>query len=234
MTTVHSNLAQLFDPVSEALASYFDALAERSAAGSIAAELNLLPAKEAVKLTRIFLEFHPVLQALNGFVLDDPGTSDHHFYLNRPPLKDMVLFLAHDGDTRVVYRSLAEFIESAQKASEFGQPLEDVHPPQSPLAEDQAALSAFATQLLDDGTQGDVLTAIIPSLNLVDDILLQRLAVDEDFYLGEALAIEIQKRPTAALLPIAGLCAEHPHSQAADAGLRACKAIKRIAAKRPQ
>jgi hypothetical protein len=234
MTNVQSTLAKLFEPVPQALSDYFDALAKRSAAGEIAQDLNLLPAKEAVKLTRIFLEFHPVLQALNGFVLDDPGTSDHHFYLNRPPFKGMVLFLAHDGGTRVVYRSLAEFIEFAQKATEFGQPLEDMHPAQSPLADDQAALSAFATELLEDGEQGDVLTAIIPSMDLGDEALLRRLAEDEDFYLGEAVAIEIEKRPSAALLQIAELCAQHPHSQVADAGQRTCKAIKRITAKPPK
>lgn len=234
MTNVQSTLAQLFEPVPQALADYFDEIARRSAPEDFAPELNLLPAKEAVKLTRIFLEFHPVLQALNGFVLDDPGTSDHHFYLNRPPLAGMVLFLAHDGGARVVCRSLAGFVDLAQKASDVGQPLEDMHPAQSPLAEDQAALSAFAAALLDDGEQGDVLTAIIPSMDLSDAALLQRLAVDEDFYLGEAVAAEIEKRPSAALLKIAELCAQHPHKQAADAGRRACSAIKRIAAKRPQ
>ena len=223
----------MFEPVPQALTDYFAELARRSEAGQIAEELNLLPAKEAVKLTRMFLEFHPVIQALGGLVLDDPGTSDHHFYVGKSPLKGMVLSLSHDGDTRVVYRSLAEFVAFSQKASEFAQPLEDMHPAQSPLAGDQAALSLFAGQLLEDG-EGEALTAVIPSLDLSDGALLQRLAMDEDFYLGEALAMEIEKRPSAALLEVAQLCARHPHSQVADAGRRACNAIKRITAKRPQ
>jgi len=234
MTNVQSTLAKLFEPVPQALADYFDEVARRSVTGKFAQGLNLLAAKEAVKLTRMFLEFHPVIQALGGFVLDDPGTSDHHFYLNQSPLKGAVLFLSHDGDTRVVYRSLVEFVEFSQRADDFGQPLEDMHPAQSPLAEDQAALSLFAGQLLDDGEQGEILTAVIPSLDLDDNSLLQRLAVDEDFYLGEALASEIEKRPSIALLEVAELCARHPHGQAAGAGRRACSAIKRLAAKRPQ
>ena len=234
MKTIQSTLALLFEPVPQALTDYFAEVAKLPEAGQRAEELNLLAAKEAVKLTRMFLEFHPVIQALGGFVLDDPGTSDHHFYLNKSPVKGAVLFLSHDGGTRVVYKSLTEFVEYTQRARDFGRPLEDMHPAQSPLADDQAALSLFAEQMLDDGEQGDVLTAIIPSMDLSDDALLQRLAVDEDFYLGEALAIEIEKRPSAALMEIAALCARHPHSQAAGAGRRACSAIKRLTRKGPQ
>jgi hypothetical protein len=65
------------------------------------------------------------------------------------------------------------------------------------------------------------MTAIIPSMDMRDLELLRRLAQAPDFFLGEAVAIEISKRPSPELREVAELCAAHGHFRAAQAGRRA-------------
>lgn len=197
------------------LDEYFDEIDD-----PLFAELGLLPRAEATKWSED-LSGRPIVDTLQGFVLDDPDTSDHHLLLGKAPLDGCVFYLAHDGESRVVFDSLDSFLKAARNAGEQGEELRDLHPEGSPVARDQRALSALMNDLLDDGTLTDVAVALIPSLDLLDLALLERLARDEDFFLGEAVAVEVGRRPTQALAPIARMCAAHPHVQVAQAGQRA-------------
>ncbi len=188
------------------------------------AGLGLLPRDAAAALTED-LSGHPVVDALQGQVLDDPDTSNHHLLLDRAPLAGCVLYLTHDGDSRVVFDSLAGFIEAAREAGAQEVDLSDLHPERSPLAGDQQALGDLIRQLLQEETGVDVVTALIPSLDLHDLALLETLARDEDFYLGESVALAIAKRPSRALRQVAALCQAHPHAQVAQAGARALRRI---------
>jgi hypothetical protein len=209
-------------PVSEEgralLQDYFDASA------SIDEDVSHLLSRLAVVEQSGRFAYHPVVQQLGGYILDDADTSDHHVLVTGSPLIGNVVFLSHDGDTRAVFESGAAYLAAVREAHGRGIDVTDLHPDQSPIAKDQGALSAFVRSLL-ASELGDVVVSLIPSLNLQDIDLLQRLAQDEDFFLGEAVASEIEKRPSAALLPIAELCAAHLHPQVARAGLRAVKRI---------
>ena len=66
-------------------------------------------------------------------------------------------------------------------------------------------------------------TNLVSRLSVDDLKLLKRLAQNPDFFLGEAVAIEISKRPSAELREVAELCAGHAHFQAAQAGRRAAQ-----------
>lgn len=55
--------------------------------------------------------------------------------------------------------------------------------------------------------------------------LLERLASDADFFLGEAVAMGIEKRPSTALLSMAATCADRGHPQISIAGSRAVRRI---------
>lgn len=232
MADAEAALAEYFEDIPQDLLAYFEEIRDGSLSHLPAFQLNLLPVTEAVEQTRLFHSFHPVIQKLNGFALGDGNDSNYHFYLFGSPLSGMVLFLCHDGDTRVVYPSLKAFVSAAREAKERNCFFTDFHPELSVMGNDQAALSEFAVQLLDnDDGSGDavvVLTAIIPSLDLHDEGLLERLAVHDDFYLGEAVANEIAKRPSLELARIARICCEHPHPQVSKAGQRAAKALAQL------
>ena len=73
----------------------------------------------------------------------------------------------------------------------------------------------------------EVALALIPSLDLTGHGMLARLATHEDFFLAEAVADEIVRRPEPALAAIAALCAAHAHPQASSAGHRALRALGR-------
>lgn len=186
---------------------------------------QLLAPHGALERTAQFA-YHPLVQQLGCYVLDDADTSDHHLLATRSPLAGCVLFLGHEGDRRAVFDSATGFLAAVQQAQASGREVSDLHPALSPLAPDQAALAAFIHQLLDDPTCNEVVAALIPSLDLEDHHLLRRLLDDEDFHLGEAIAIAIQKRPSQALLPMAQRAAAHAHPQVAQAGKLAAKRIR--------
>jgi hypothetical protein len=188
-----------------------------------------VPIHEAVGMTHRFREFQPVVQTLDGFILDEAETSNYHVYLNHPSLKGTVLYLDHDGDTGVVFASLDDFLAAADAAMESGPYLRGFHSIISPLAKDQECLSELVRQqqALDSEDGTSVLTAIIPSMDMRALELLRRLAQAPDFFLGEAVAIEISKRPRPELREVAELCAAHGHFQAAEAGRRALDQLAR-------
>jgi hypothetical protein len=185
MTTDYSALTQVFAHVPSDLVEYFDRIADGSFASRFEIALNLLPPPRAVDLTAKFRQF-AIIEALKGFVLDDGNTSNHHFYVAGSPLQGTVLFLAHDGDSRIVYPSLNEFVSAARAAKEQDLWFPDIHPAHSPVAPDQTALSQFIRQHLGSENGTEIVTAIIPSIDLRDITLLRRLAEDDDFFLGEA------------------------------------------------
>jgi hypothetical protein len=85
--------------------------------------------------------------------------------------------------------------------------------------------SLIATLSDSDDDDEAVLLALIPSIDAVASPQLERLARSSNFFVAEAAATLIERRPSAALWTMAQLCAQHPHRQAADAGKRALAAI---------
>lgn len=205
-----------------ALRGYFDELARIDREGTA-----LLSPDEVMAQTALFA-YHPAIRQLGGHVLDDADTSNHHVLLAAPPLAGSVLFLSHDGDTRVVFDAVSAFMEAVRTARERDIDVPDLHPAVSPPASDQQGLGTFIRSLLESGDATELVVALVPSLDLRDTGLLVQLAEDEDFYLGEAVALEIAKRPSAGLLPVAERCAAHPHPQVAQAGEQAVRRIRAL------
>jgi hypothetical protein len=210
------------------LEGYFAHLASGAYSDIDELELNLLNRVEAELFTEDF-EFHPIVMHLDALVLDDPGTSNHHVLLDRAPFEGQVLFLTHDGGTRVVFASITEFLAAADRAIAEKIVLPETHPAASPRVADQVCLSELIQTLLDED-ETDVVLALIPSMDLSDLALLGKLATHEDYFLGELVALEIAKRPAAALENVAHQCAAQRPPQVAQAGHRALRAIRALTA----
>ena len=205
--------------------AYFAKVETGVYSGLLRLELNLLDRTAAESLTAEF-SFHPLVRVLEGLVLDDPDTSNHHVLLRRHPFEGHVLYLVHDDASRIVFSSLAGLIESADRAKAGGLALPDLHPRVSPLALDQGAVSGLVHRLVEGSEEElDVALALIPSMDLSDMDLLAKLAAHPDFFVAEAVADQIAGRPSSALRQVALLCSKHPHFQAAAAGERALRAI---------
>jgi hypothetical protein len=220
MSFTENALKSLVYPVPRELLEYFETLPDNG--------LGLLGVTECVEQTNKFREFHPIVQYFAGLVLDDPNTSNHHIYLSKSPFCGCIFYLSHDGDSRVVFSSVDEFIKAVQLARDTDQCLRDVHPDATVVVADQKGLSEFIVRLLDDDNETDiqeVLLAVIPSMGLTDVSLLERLSSMEDFYIVEAIGNEIARRPHKSLGSVASLCAKHEHFQASNAGKKAVAAI---------
>lgn len=222
-------LQTLLGDVPRGLLSYFDAISDGTFSGCFQREINLLPLQDSLRVTESLID-QPVIQSLGGLVLDDANTSNFHVYLTSPALKGFILYLSHDGDTRAVYASIEDFLAAARSAltqSSFS--WEDEHPKAAPLAIDQKALSQLVVTALEED-DSSTLTALIPCMDLSDIPLLRRLAVDADFYFGEAVAEAVRLRPSLELLEIAELCISHKHPQVSDVGRKARSAIDQASA----
>jgi hypothetical protein len=204
---------------------YFERVGSGQYSGRYRNEVNLLTRDEAQKTTDLF-SGHPTIEALGGIVLDDPKTSDHHVFATKSPIAGQVLYLSHDSDTRIVFESLARFADAAERALEEECFLSDLHPVLSPLCQDQPELANFIETLCKNNRGEDVAIQLIPGLDLYNFELLERLAVGGNFFVAEAIAIEIRKRPRPDLLHIARQCCGHPHPQVAEAGAAAVRAIR--------
>jgi hypothetical protein len=207
------------------LDAYFERVGSGQYSGRYPNEVHLLTRGEAQKATALF-SGHPTIEAFGGIVLDDPETSDHHVFATKSPIAGQVLYLSHDSDTRIVFESLAGFADAAERALEEGCFLSDLHPDLSPLCQDQPELVNLIETLCKNDRGEDVAVQLVPSLDLYNSELLERLAVGDNFFLAEAVAIEIRKRPRPDLLHIAKQCCGHPHPQVAKAGAAAVRAIR--------
>ncbi|MGJ7542294.1 hypothetical protein [Variovorax sp. LT1R16] len=204
---------------------YFERVGSGRYSGQFSNEVNLLEQVQAQKTTDQ-MSGHPTIEALGGFILDDSETSNFHVFASRSPIAGQVLYLTHDGDTRVVFGSLLEFVDAAEQAVAQECFLSELHPVLSPLCEDQRGLVNLIERLCEDDGGEDIAVQLIPSLDLHDTEFLGRLVVSDNFFLAEAIAIEIKKRPRLDLLRIAEQCSAHLHPQAARAGAAAVSAIR--------
>ncbi|HEX7645434.1 MAG TPA: hypothetical protein VF472_24800 [Burkholderiaceae bacterium] len=187
---------------------------------------ELLSASAAAALTQLLAEAHPLMGMLGALVLDETDTSSYHVYLAAPPLQGCILYLSHDGETRIVYDTPQRFLAAVIEANTAD--LEELHPPCPPTVADQTGLTKFIDANLDHDDADMILTVAIGCLELKDTSLMRRLATHADFFVAEALGDAIEKRPAPELLALAELCASHKHAQAANAGRRACQTIRRL------
>lgn len=230
MTDRPATLDSLFDQVPSDLIAYFDQIADGSFRDHNEFEVNLLPIADAVRWTNDFRDFHPLVQVLGGVILDDPNTSNHHVYLSVPPCEGVVLFLNHDGDSRIVFPTLAAYADAARRSISDCRDLRSFHPDGGVLIANQDGLHRLITDLYDrpEGDGIDVILALIPSSDLNDVTLLQRMANDDDFYVVEAIGNAITRRPRSELQPVALVCRDHSDPQVSRAGERAMAAIEAL------
>lgn len=224
-------LADLFDELPADLSSYFDLISDGSFSGRQDLELNLLGSGDAARWTQEFRGFQTIVEMLDGVILDDANTSNHHVYLAKEPCSRSILYLSHDGPTRIVFSSLSSFLDSARKSIESDQSLTSFHPDPSALLANQLELKQLIADLYDekydcDGTE--IILALIPSWDLSDFALLERLAVSKDFFISQAVGDAITSRPRAELASIARICQQQSHPQAAKAGARAVAAVEKV------
>ncbi|WP_442679759.1 hypothetical protein ACSBM8_00710 [Sphingomonas sp. ASY06-1R] len=183
-------------------------------------ELGLLNEAAAIALTREFRSFHPVVQGLHGILLDDPDTSNHHVLLGHEAVSGAIFYLAHDGDSRIVFDGLDSFLAAAREAAASGTAIEDQHPDHACILRDQPALESLIASLRPTPHYEDTAPVLIASLDLTDVEFLSALVRDPDVYVAEAVLRAIAARPSATLLPIVDAGARHDHvmvRNAADA-----------------
>ena len=147
MTDYSTPLSGLLERIPRSLECYFDRIAGGGFSDLEQHGINFLPPSQVAELTHKFRGFHPLIQLTNAIVLDDANTSNYHCYVPALPIPESVVYLNHDGDTRVVFNSLDGLVDAADKAKQCDGWLEDSHFEISPLSDQQAQLNQCIGEL---------------------------------------------------------------------------------------
>ncbi len=217
-------MASVFDALtsesdlSNKLEAYFATITVRR---DLAQTFGLLAAQSVLQKTLEFRSFHSLVRGLEGIVLDDPGTSDHHVILCVSAVRGAVLYLSHDGTTRIVFKDLDSFWEAINRAADKDEFVEDEHPTMAWVAQDQAGLQGLISKLRSDPAYEEIGPALVPSLSLEDTDFLMGLVDQNSVYIPEAVCREVEARPAAHLLPLIERAEAHPHWMVRNAAIRA-------------
>jgi hypothetical protein len=197
--------------------------------------IGLLLLDQAVEATRACQPQHPLMGALGVVILDDAGISNCHGYITRGPLAGYVLYIIHDDVSRIVFDGLEGYLDALELVLDGGRMLDLLHfgnenPFPPVIAHDQVSLTTAVKGLLEHPTDEGIeeLIVYLPTMELTDLNLLDKLARHPDMYVVESLGNEIARRPRPELKPVAAVVSKHQHFQAREAGKRALKAIKEI------
>ncbi len=219
-------LTQVINPIPDDLQQYFlrlEANEDRYCSG----RLGLFPPKTSAQQTESYQSFHPLCESLRMIALDDANTSNVHCYVPELPIPGSVFYLCHDGDSRIVFASLREYLDAADLALNSDGWITDYHSTTPLLSPHQPELNNLIKEVRDQA-DGSTVAPLIAASDLQDFALMAELAQDSDFYLGEAIAEQIQALRDISLLPLAEICAKHPHIQVNRRGKAAVKMLRSL------
>ena len=241
-------LRPLLDPVPPDLAAWFASVPDLAPP---AAELEaplLDPAVAAARTAEVargvcgWAETQ-VVEELNAVLLAGNG-SDSYIYLPTLPYPGAVGWLCHDDSDTVAFRSPASFAEGLRRADaaateaeeaedyydsdEFVE-LRDFHAVPSAPAPDQPALNAKIADLLDRFIAGNEelerpLCLLVAGSDFADRPLFERMVADGGWYMLEAAADAIVRRPSADVRWLAKALAGYGHTNVSLPGERALAA----------
>ena len=188
MSTAQQELENLLADPPPDLVVHFDAVAAMSDCRP------LLELARAVSTSQQFRKFHPLAKAMGLVFLDDENTSNYHTYITVGPLAGTILYLNHDGDTTVVFSSLAGYLDAVRATLASGKMLYKVHPQLPVLARDQSALTARIRRLIDEDEEPELLV-LIASWDASDEKVLKKLVRHSNFFVAEAIGDAMARRP---------------------------------------
>ncbi len=195
-------------------------------------EVNLLSYERCVDLTEDFATFHPLFQApeiVQFLILDDANTSDHHCFVFDLPYPGSILFLPHDDEMRIAFRSLKEFETAMRSAINTGQRLTKFHMKEVLLSLDQVKLDAAIRSGLETNDSVPV-SLLIQSSDLGDLDFFLSIAGLPDWTYAEQIANRIVANPLPYMRPIADKIAQHELERVSEKGKQAIRAIDSLSA----
>lgn len=161
--------------------------------------------------------------ALGVWVLNDANDSNPYCLATAGPLKGMIIHVFHDDDPKITFASLEEFLAALQALPATG-----IHIDKIREQSVRHPLNPAIEALLDaDTDESDELIRLY--LSVANDLTAEtkrRLTERQDFFVREALAMQLKQQGTVDDLPIANILARDSHPQVAETGNAAVIAIQ--------
>lgn len=223
LTDQHGDLLSSFP----ALGEYFRQLEATDLRNKEEFQVNLLPFDKCVSLTEEFAYIDPLFQApelIQFLILDETNTSDYHCFAFGLPYPGSVIFFPHDDVTRIVFRSLKDFLTAVRSATSTGHRLTDFHMKEVLLCPDQLSLNAAIRRGLQTNDWIAV-TLLIQSSDLRDHVFFNEIIGNDDWTYAEEIANRIVVKPEPHMRQLATQIAQHELARVAERGSLALKSI---------
>ncbi len=191
-------------------------------------EFGFLGLEQAIEYTRAIADLY-IADNMGLFTLNDADDSNPFCYITKGIAKGKILHLMHDGEGRIKFNSLKDFLRECKSVDEHDIDVYSIDWNHESLVANQSALAEVLDSLATkpEDTAVELMLLYIPLLDGADVSVFERHCLHEDFYVREYLANRIVELASPKLLPVAEKLAADQHSQPAEAGKRAVSAIKR-------
>lgn len=166
------------------------------------------------------------LSYLLPWVLDDANDSNPYCYIMRGPCSGAVLHLSHDGDSRIEFRCLADYVAAMKRVGESGNSIDDA----SMDMDLDFPLSGEIESLCKEDSEDAVflLAIYLPVCRLLTAEAKTILLDHEDFFAREAFAKWLQQNPSIENLAYAEKLAQDSYPQVAQPGRMAQSSINKM------
>ncbi len=166
------------------------------------------------------------LSDLLPWVLDDANDSNPYCYIMHGPCSGAVLHLSHDGDSRIEFRCLADYVAAMKSVGESGNSIYDTS---MDMALDFPLSGEIESLCKEDSEDAIFLLGIyLPVCRVITAEAKAILLGHEDFFAREAFAKWLQQNPIIDDLAYAEKLAQDSYSQVARSAKMALSSINKL------
>ena len=190
--------------------------------------INILRLPSAIEYTA-GIHRHTILGVPFGLVaLEDANNSNPYCYVTKGPTRGSVMYLCHDGDSRIAFSSLRDFMAAIETAITNRTWIDDLPRDETLAGLDRIAIVGHATRLAEADGAAEEICVLVPLIPTTEVGLMNILSQHTDFFVREAVAERLAANPNVALLAAAERLAADQHPQVARPGKRALSAVNRV------
>jgi hypothetical protein len=190
--------------------------------------INILSLPSAINYTA-GIHRHAILGAPFGLIaLEDANNSNPYCYVTKGPTAGSVMYLCHDGDSRIAFSSLRGFMAAIDTAIANRTRIDDLPRDPALAGLDRSDIVAHVARLAEGNGAIEEICVLVPLLSTTEAGLVNVLSQHPDFFVREVVAHLLVAYPNIDLFVAAERLAADPHPQVARPGKRALSAVNRM------
>lgn len=186
--------------------------------------------EKSLELHQELIKYDPIFEELGLVPLDEANDSNPYCYVLKTPMSGCVFHYSHDGDRIFKFTSIENWVRSLSKAGEESKSIDDIEYEKRVDSKDVPALCRYIESTYDNETgyfsEGTVY--LIQGLNEDCLSIIEKLAINSDFFIREAVAQLISDKPCLQYMNVAQLLSNDKYGQVSGPAKIALKRINKM------